>query len=162
MDDTGSMSSVHTVLLPVWLQWLFISRALGFNGLHASVGRKSPDSTQVCSPVSSKGLWRMKSVWWKRELDLSAPFSTSSSSTHRDEFGSTEKWCVGPRQDTPINVMMPQDVFESSRCLSVTAECGSGEYGVDSKAETQRQSKWDKKCGFTLSMFRSEERKAGS
>lgn len=25
-----------------------------FNGLHTSVGRKSPDSTQVCSPVPSK------------------------------------------------------------------------------------------------------------
>lgn len=108
-DETGSMSSIHTVLLSVWLHWLFISRALGFNGLHASVGRKSPDSTQVCSPVSSKGCEEWSQYDEKREWDLSAP---SLSSKHQDELVSTEKWQVCPRQDTPINVMMPLDVFE--------------------------------------------------
>lgn len=110
------MSSIHTVLLSVWLHWLFISRELGFNGLHTSVSRKSPDSTQVCSPVSSKGLWRMKSAWWKREWDLSAP--SSYSSTQQDELMSTEKWQEGPRQGTPRNVMMLLDVFEMLMSLA--------------------------------------------
>lgn len=34
--------------------WLFISRTLGSNGQHTSGSHKSSDSTQVCSPVSSR------------------------------------------------------------------------------------------------------------
>lgn len=88
--------------------WLFISRTQGSNGQHTSGSHKSSDSTQVCSPVSSRPVKNGVSVI-KRSVGfifslyrlLHAP---RWANRHREMTS-------GAWQDTPVNVMMPLDVF---------------------------------------------------
>jgi len=82
----------------------------GFNGLHAFVCCKSPDSTQVCSPVSSKGCEEWSRCDEKEDEIYLFPSSSSckmSSKAQREKSG----------RDTPINTVMPLDVCEMPTSL---------------------------------------------
>lgn len=144
-DDSGSMTPVHTVLLSVWLHWLFISRALGFNGLHTSTGHKSPDSAQVCSRVSSKGCeeWGRCDEKENEMYLLHPPLLRTKTSFWAQK---NDKWDLAETRP-----LMPLDVFEMLMSLLAKRQwyqyvfvshlCGSSQLSVDSRAGTQEKAK---------------------
>lgn len=131
------MSFTHTELLYVWVQWLFISRLLGFNGLHTSVSYKSPDSTRVCTPVSSQGCGKWSQCDEKEnEIYLLAPPPLLLQSK-TDSWRRNEKWdFTETRPEMHWRCLWCWWAWRKWQyCHCVTSQCVCSEWDADPNPE---------------------------